>query len=109
MQSDDFYKPELKNRALLKFSKESLAFYAETVSLFRDQMVRDLEIIERYFRSIRSLERQRAICARLDQINKTMDAKPKMAWRTKLKLIREADSLIKKLNPKKGKRNGKIH
>lgn len=106
MQSDDFSKPKLKNRALLKFSKEALAYYAETVTLFRDQMVRDLEVLDRYFRSLRSLERQRAICQRLDEINKTIDAKPKMAWRTKLKLIREVDSLIRKLNPKKGKGNG---
>lgn len=78
-------KIKLKNRALLKFSKEALAYYVETSRLLSpmERVFADLKSIDDYFRSSKALE----TLNRIDAINNTL--KTKISKKQRLELLKE--------------------
>ncbi len=107
---------EIKNKSLLRFSREALAYYIEftTMRLWPAKSVlADLKKIDDHFSYLRSTERNLARWKRVEEIQEIFrrdcDKKRKMSNRRHAQLLAELKSLFASLEKsyKKGKSNGR--
>ena len=91
MAMDDNGNLKLKNRELLKFSKETLAYYIEITSLLytAEKAIKDLQLIDRYFRSLEQVRRSNAIQQRLAEIDQEFLDSPNMSEKRSRQLMDE--------------------
>lgn len=89
---------KLRNRELLKFSKEALAYFIETSSVLytSEQAIKDLALIDRYFKSLNRLSRSQVIQKRLADIDQEFLNSPNMSTRRRNQLMSEVRLIRRK-------------